>query len=260
MAEVTGFTADRMRIIENETVVDGEVQGDNLILIRRDGVPIDAGNVRGPVGPIGPPIADGNKGDITVSATGGNWQINPAVVTNAELATMAANTVKGVIVAGAVADLSMATLAAALPLPQSVNGQVGAVIAPRIFATFELLNQWAAPHGTQAFTSDGTNVWEFRRQGTPAGTGSWVKIPKIHAFSTSKQTNQWGTWEEYLPSGGNQWISAVGTSVQGRDYPKNHFVNGEESLAYLVRWRAWDLNGNSSGSAWVGVAGIIHYV
>ena len=50
MAEVTGFTADRMRVIENTTVVDGEVQGDNLILVTREGTPIDAGNVRGPQG------------------------------------------------------------------------------------------------------------------------------------------------------------------------------------------------------------------
>jgi hypothetical protein len=53
MATVTGFTAERMLVIENETVVDGEVQGDNLLLARRDGVQIDAGNVRGPKGDKG---------------------------------------------------------------------------------------------------------------------------------------------------------------------------------------------------------------
>src|SRR5262245_61711616 len=55
MAKVTGFTADRMLVIENTTVVDGEVQGDNLILMTREGTPIDAGNVRGATGPAGPP-------------------------------------------------------------------------------------------------------------------------------------------------------------------------------------------------------------
>jgi microcystin-dependent protein len=54
MATVTGFTAEKMKTIENETVVDGEVRNDNLILIRRDGVEIDAGDVRGPQGPPGP--------------------------------------------------------------------------------------------------------------------------------------------------------------------------------------------------------------
>lgn len=65
MATVTGFTAERMLVIENETVVDGEVVGDNLHLLRRDGVPIDAGNVRGATGATGP------KGDPGTNGTNG---------------------------------------------------------------------------------------------------------------------------------------------------------------------------------------------
>lgn len=53
MTTVTGFTAARMLEIENSTVVGGEVIGDNLQLTTRDGTPIDAGDVRGPVGPAG---------------------------------------------------------------------------------------------------------------------------------------------------------------------------------------------------------------
>jgi len=59
MAEVTGFTADRMRVIENETVVDGEIQGDDLVLMTRQGMPINAGNVRGPKGDQGNPGTPG---------------------------------------------------------------------------------------------------------------------------------------------------------------------------------------------------------
>lgn len=51
---VTGFTSDRMLAIENGTVVDGNVVGDNLILLTHGGTPIDAGNVRGPQGIQGP--------------------------------------------------------------------------------------------------------------------------------------------------------------------------------------------------------------
>ena len=54
MATVTGFTAERMLTIENETVVDGEVRDTNLFLIRRDGVEIDAGWVKGAPGGMGP--------------------------------------------------------------------------------------------------------------------------------------------------------------------------------------------------------------
>lgn len=59
MGTVTVFTADRMLAIENGTVVDGDVVGDNLILTTKDGTPIDAGNVRGPQGDTG---ATGNTG------------------------------------------------------------------------------------------------------------------------------------------------------------------------------------------------------
>jgi microcystin-dependent protein len=40
-----------MQVIEDTTVIDGEVVGDNLHLYQRDGTDINAGNVRGPVGP-----------------------------------------------------------------------------------------------------------------------------------------------------------------------------------------------------------------
>jgi microcystin-dependent protein len=50
MATVTGYTSQRMKIIEDTTVVDGEVRTDNLILVTRAGTEIDAGSVRGPQG------------------------------------------------------------------------------------------------------------------------------------------------------------------------------------------------------------------
>jgi len=68
MATVTSFTAERMLVIENETVVDGEVQGDNLILLTREGTPIDAGNVRGLTGPPGPSGTIGSVNDQATSA------------------------------------------------------------------------------------------------------------------------------------------------------------------------------------------------
>ena len=60
MGQITGFTAERMLAIENGTVVDGHISGSNLILEKKDGGLIDAGNVRGPQGIAGPPggIAD----------------------------------------------------------------------------------------------------------------------------------------------------------------------------------------------------------
>jgi hypothetical protein len=54
MATVTGYTAARMQEIEDAAIVDGDVVGDNLILTRYSGATINAGSVRGPVGPQGP--------------------------------------------------------------------------------------------------------------------------------------------------------------------------------------------------------------
>lgn len=58
MATVTGFTAERMQQIEDETIVDGTIVGSDLILKRRDDVEINAGTVVGPPGEQGPPGTD----------------------------------------------------------------------------------------------------------------------------------------------------------------------------------------------------------
>lgn len=80
MATVTGYTAARMAAIENASVIDGDVVGDNLILTRYDTTTINAGSVRGPVGPQGPADTNSVKkvgGDtITASAVG----VKPLVV------------------------------------------------------------------------------------------------------------------------------------------------------------------------------------
>jgi hypothetical protein len=51
VATVTGYTAAKMDQIADETVIGGSIVGDNLILETRGGPTIDAGDVRGPVGP-----------------------------------------------------------------------------------------------------------------------------------------------------------------------------------------------------------------
>ena len=54
MGVITGYTAERMLEIEQSTVVDAEVVGDELILEKRDGTTINAGNIKGPQGDPGP--------------------------------------------------------------------------------------------------------------------------------------------------------------------------------------------------------------
>lgn len=67
MATVTGLTAARMLAIEAASVVDGDVVGNDLILTRHDGTPINAGPVVGPIGPQGaqgPPGLMGIPGEV----------------------------------------------------------------------------------------------------------------------------------------------------------------------------------------------------
>lgn len=56
MATVTGLTAERMEEIEGASIVSGEVVGDDLILTRFDTTTVNAGDVRGPIGPAGGPF------------------------------------------------------------------------------------------------------------------------------------------------------------------------------------------------------------
>lgn len=70
VTSITGYTATRMQAIENASVIDGDIVGDNLILKRFDQTTINAGNVRGPQGIQGPA---GQNGDVTVA------QLNAAV-------------------------------------------------------------------------------------------------------------------------------------------------------------------------------------
>src|SRR5690606_13011982 len=85
MARVRSFTSERMLEIENTTVVSGEINGaGNLILYRRDGFSIDAGEVSGPKGDPGSGVVDVDiyyQASIsgTVEPTG-QWTTNIPIV------------------------------------------------------------------------------------------------------------------------------------------------------------------------------------
>lgn len=65
MAEVTGFTAERMLAMEDATIIDARLDGYDLVLITKDGTEINVGDVRGPIGPVGPAVAQlSDVGDV----------------------------------------------------------------------------------------------------------------------------------------------------------------------------------------------------
>lgn len=99
MATVTGLTAERMIEMENATVVDGNVVGNDLILVTRDSTEINAGNVRGPQGPSGggftictsstrPSWGSGDEGkaiyetdtDLVRMWTGTRWRLQEKII------------------------------------------------------------------------------------------------------------------------------------------------------------------------------------
>lgn len=71
MATVTGFTAERMKEIEDAAIVAGAVVLDDLILTRHDGTNMNAGNVRGAQGPAG--------GQMTIAANAGAYPSSPSL-------------------------------------------------------------------------------------------------------------------------------------------------------------------------------------
>lgn len=68
-ASVTVFTAERMKQIEDNCVVDGRIEvgedsARNLILVKNDGSTINVGNVGGTGGTVVTPPPDGNQPGI----------------------------------------------------------------------------------------------------------------------------------------------------------------------------------------------------
>ena len=51
---VTGFTKARMDALDDDIINGASVVGNNLILTKKDGSSIDAGNIKGPIGDPGP--------------------------------------------------------------------------------------------------------------------------------------------------------------------------------------------------------------
>ena len=79
MTTVTGFTAARMLEIENGTIVDAALVGDDLVLTTHEGTDINVGSVRGPTGstgatgPQGAGIAVGQLGEFPKSPLPSGW-------------------------------------------------------------------------------------------------------------------------------------------------------------------------------------------
>lgn len=90
-------------------------------------VSASGGSYRWVIDGIATGLADGNYGDVTVGGGGTTLAVNAAAVTNAKLANMAANTLKGSIAGGAPADLTAAQTKTLLAITTSDVGGLAAI-------------------------------------------------------------------------------------------------------------------------------------
>lgn len=199
MATITGLTADRMLEIEAASVVDGDVVGNDLFLTKHDGTIINAGNVRGPVGPDGPmghSVAVLTAQQILdVGAVGQIRAGRP--LTPADFTAMDLSVPLGLWPLGSTADISGAgrnlTNKGAIPFGVGIMG------APASAAVF------AGSTAQALYIADTGSADPFRIKG---GTfGLWFKTAK-------RGTGQVliGKWDDTI-AGRRGWNIAVDSSV-----------------------------------------------
>jgi hypothetical protein len=136
-------------------------------------------------------VNDGDKGDITVSDGGTNWQIDPGAVTNIELADMVQATLKGRAVGagtGAPQDLDGNTEAAAVIAGAQVD-------TTATFTTTGTQAAWAIDTATNSVIRwDGAS--ELTLQGIPAptaGQNNRVKILNVTSGFSLLLVNESGS-------------------------------------------------------------------
>lgn len=122
MATVTGLTAERMQEIIDDTIIDANIVGDNLILLKHDASIIDAGSVRGPIGVTG---ATGDLGMILVQ---------PGVVDLGDCA-LTINTTAQVTIAAGTVIVPTTPISKAIPaltvlggIPAAVNNRLDQIV------------------------------------------------------------------------------------------------------------------------------------
>lgn len=91
MATVTVFTAARMKAIEDGTVVNAALSGNNLILYKYNGAAINVGNVRGPAGTNGTNGTNGATGPMGPQGPAGNPQNITVLPNSTDLNTVTAS-------------------------------------------------------------------------------------------------------------------------------------------------------------------------
>lgn len=239
MATITGFTAARMLQWENATVIDGNVVGNDLILVRKDGSQINAGSVRGPVGPVGP---IGPNPNPTGTFIMGGWTTDPSgylilngrnlsggATTYSALAAMFPNWVSGT-------NLILPDAAGSVPMGAASG--IG-VVSGSNQHTLSIANMPSHQHSGPSHAhimshnhsaSSGTESHDHAHQipnhqhgaaGVNGGEGYGYRIPSSNAgidiYNAGGANVQWITHPASSYSGGGDWTG-------GRNQPHTHGI------------------------------------
>lgn len=161
-----------------------------------------------PYGGVGG-IADGNKGDVTVSGSGGTFAINNAAVSNAKMANMVTSRIKGRknAVTGAPEDLTAGEVSTIIGAPTLVAPTGGLPISGAAPASGVI--EWTLTGARPAArlralgikASAGSVLWEFSRD----NGSTWSSIATAYNGSNANGDSYAGAGVE-LWSGANSYL------------------------------------------------------
>lgn len=186
MATVTGLTAARMAEIEDASIVSGEIVGDDLILHTFGGDDVNAGDVRGPIGPSGsgfvictsstrPSLSSGDAGtaiyetdtNLTYMWDGARWWVQPRIICTSSTRPTLVSDDEGAVIYET--DTGYEYVWTGASFLSSVGSWPAGLVIPSFYATadegFALLTG-----GTLSRTGVGLRL--FNKWGTAFGVGN----------------------------------------------------------------------------------------